>query len=282
MGEARKEVLRLAESQIGYAEQPLGSNHNKYAQYFDTPKSKGGPYPWFHGKKQNVAWCSIWICWIFVMVLAPILGTADKVREWLKFPKPADNCAAGVPFLWKYLCALGWRVDKDKGQPGDIIFFAKLAHVGLIKTADAKYGTIEGNKNNHVAEGSYGKNSSNIYGVIHVPWEQFDEYFKQEEQEPVQQPQTEPVTQPEPQPPVQDHVEQPKPIESKPKTTKYKVKTLTGLPLRLRSATNLNCKVLTTIKNGTVIEVSKTQGGWARTKYNGYEGWCALDRLVKV
>ena len=291
-GECRKEVLRLARSQIGYAEQPLGSNHNKYAQYFDTPKSKNGPYPWFNGKKQNVAWCAIWICWIFVMVLEKILGSADKVRQWLKFPKPSENCAAGVPFLWQYLCDLGWRIDKSKGEPGDIIFFntssARCGHVGLINEVDAKYKTIEGNKSNRVGEGSYGKNSSNIYGVIHVPWEQFDYYFQEQQKdeqasEPVEdhpeplQP-VEPAT---PEAPAKPVAEQPKPVAT-PKTTTYKIKTITGLPLRLRTQPNTNCSVITTIKNGTKVEVIKTQGGWAKAKYNGKEGWLALDRLVKV
>ena len=291
-GECRKEVLRLARSQINYEEQPLGSNHNKYAQYFDTPKSKNGPYPWFNGKKQNVPWCAIWICWIFVMVLQKILGSADKVRQWLKFPKPSENCAAGVPFLWKYLCDLGWRIDKTKGEPGDIIFFntssARLGHVGLINEVDAKYKTIEGNKSNKVGEGSYGKNSSNIYGVIHVPWEQFDEYFQEKAEKPSDpvedhpeplQP-VEPAKPVEPVEPQKPVAQQPKPVT--PKTTTYKIKTKTGLPLRLRTQPNLNCSVITTIKNGTKVEVIKTQGGWAKAKYNGKEGWLALDRLVKV
>ena len=158
------EMITLAQSQVGYAESPLGSNHNKYAQYFDN---NDGAWQWFNGKKQNVAWCAIWICWLFVMVLRPILGSADKVRIWLEFPAPKNNCAAGCPYLWQYLVNRGWKVDKTKGQRGDIIFFnAKCTHVGIIeKVENGKYYTIEGNKSNKVARGTYAFNSSSIYGL---------------------------------------------------------------------------------------------------------------------
>ena len=158
------EMITLAQSQVGYAESPLGSNHNKYAQYFDN---NDGAWQWFNGKKQNVAWCAIWICWLFVMVLRPILGSADKVRIWLKFPAPKNNCAAGCPYLWQYLVNRGWKVDKTKGQRGDIIFFnAKCTHVGIIeKVENGKYYTIEGNKSNKVSRGTYAFNSSSIYGL---------------------------------------------------------------------------------------------------------------------
>lgn len=170
----KNEFIRLATTQVGYTE--TETNHNKYAQYFDTPKSKNGPYPWFNGKKQNEPWCAVWICWLFVMVLQKLLGSADKVRSWLGCPKPADNCAAGVPFLWEYLCKKGWKVDKSKGQAGDVIFLntkkAKNGHVGMIEKTDAtKYYTIEGNKSNGVRRSSYLKTSSSIYGICHPDWD---------------------------------------------------------------------------------------------------------------
>lgn len=67
-----------------------------------------------------------------------------------------------------------------------------------------------------------------------------------------------------------------------PASTKYKVKTNTGVPLRLRSAPNTKSTVLALIPNGTVINVTKTQNGWAYTCYNGYNGWCSMKYLKKV
>ena len=211
----RDEFIKLAQSQVGYVE--TGNNHTKYSQYFDTEKSKGGPYPWFNGKKQNTPWCAIWICWLFVMVLEKILGSADKVRSWLGCPKPADNCAAGVPFLWEYLCKKGWKVDKSKGQAGDIIFLntksAKNGHVGMIeKVDDSKYYTIEGNKSNGVRRSSYSKTSTSIYGICHPDWNSVPDPEEQKPEEPVAKPEpSEPVT-PAPTPSLE-------PVPEKKKTT---------------------------------------------------------------
>lgn len=268
------EMIKLAQSQVGYKE--TGNNHNKYAQYFDTEKSKGGPYPWFNGKKQNVAWCAIWICWLFVMVLEPknILGSPDKVRQWLKFPKPADNCAAGCPYLWSYLKARFGSVAKAKGQPGDIIFFnAKCTHVGIIeKISNGKYITIEGNKNDGVARGEYSINSTKIYGIIHP------DYSGIEPQ--TEEPTPEPVVTPEPV----------KPVE--PTYPKYKVKTVTGEWLALRVAPNTRAVLIYRMPQGSVVELINTVKGekvygsdaWARVKYlkTGSIGYCLKSRLAAI
>lgn len=260
------EMIKLAQSQVGYKE--TGENHNKYAQYFDTPKEKNGPYPWFNGKKQNVAWCAIFICWLFVMVLEPknILGSPDKVRQWLKFPKPADNCAAGCPYLWSYLKSRFGSVAKAKGQPGDIIFFnAKCTHVGIIeKISNGKYITIEGNKNNGVARGEYSINSTKIYGIIHPNYSDIE-------------PKPEPEPTPEPTPTPQ------------PTTEKYKVKT-NGSPLALRCAPNTKSYNIAWMPNKSEITVSgfvtgeKIYGNnqWARATYKGKTGYCSAKWITKA
>lgn len=213
-------ILELAESQIGYTE--TGNNHNKYAQYFDTPKSKGGPYPWFNGKKQNVPWCAIFICWLFVMVLGP-----DKAREFLGCPEPADNCAAGVPYLWEYLKKKGYQVkDKSKGQPGDIIFLNGNKHVGIIfQVKDGKYITIEGNKSNKVAKGNYSVTSSTVYGIMRPDYAKVEPKVEDPKEdtaadpEPIEKPvadlKPEPVPEPTPEPlPKPEPVEPVKPTKS--------------------------------------------------------------------
>lgn len=271
MGYIVNEMIKLAQSQVGYAESPLGSNHNKYAQYFDTEKSKGGPYPWFNGKKQNVAWCAIWVCWLFVMVLRPILGDADKVRVWLKFPKPADNCAAGCPYLWQYLVNRGWKVDKKKGQAGDIIFFnAKCTHVGIIeKVENGKYYTIEGNKNNRVSRSSYSISSSSIYGVIHPDYAAIE---PKEDPKPA----PEPVVTPEPEKP------------AAPVAQKYQVKT-NGGTLALRCAPSTKSANILWIPNKSEIMVTTFVKGekiygndqWARATYKGKTGYCSAYWIKK-
>lgn len=264
------EMIKLAQSQVGYTE--TGNNHNKYAQYFDTEKSKGGPYMWFCGKKQNVPWCAIWICWLFVMVLRPILGDADKVRVWLKFPKPAENYAAGCPYLWQYLVNRGWKVNKNKGVAGDIIFFnSKCTHVGIIEyVKDGKYHTIEGNKGNKVARSSYSVNSSSVYGVIHPNYADIE---PKPDPEPTPEPTPTPTPTPQPQP----------------TTEKYKVKT-NGSPLALRCAPNTKAYNIAWMPNHSEITVSgfvtgeKIYGNdqWARATYKGKTGYCSARWITKA
>lgn len=250
----REEFIELARSQLGYPE--TGNNVTKYSKYFDTPKSEGGAWQWFNTKKQSSAWCAIWICWLFCQLLGP-----DKALTFLGCPSPKNNCAAGVPYLWKYMKALGWQVDKAQGQPGDIIFLNGNKHVGMIESVDSKYHTIEGNKGDKVARGSYGINSSTVYGICRPNWSAID---------------TEPTPAPAPTP---SPAPAPTPAPSYPT---YKVKTNTGVPLRLRAAPNTKSAILALIPNGTTITVTDTSGNWARTTYKGYTGWCSMTYLKKV
>ena len=150
----KNEILDLARSQIGYQE---GSgNKTKYAKYFDTEA-----WQWFNTKKQGAEWCAIFICWLFCQVMG-----SDAARVFLGCPAPKNNCAAGVKYLNQYMTAKGYKVDKKTGQPGDVIFLNSNKHVGLIEEVkDDKYITIEGNKSNKVARGSYGVSSSTVYAI---------------------------------------------------------------------------------------------------------------------
>ena len=253
-------VLNLADRQVGYHEE--GNNWTKYARYFDVEA-----WQWFNGKKQNVAWCAIFVCWLFCQ--AEIIGP-KKARVFLGCPAPKDNCAAGVPYLWQYLKARKWQVDKVKGQKGDIIFFnAKCSHVGIIeKVDDNKYYTIEGNKSNQVKRCSYSKTSSTIYGLMRPAWSEIDP--KEE-------------VKPEPMP-------IPEPVKPEPVIQKYKVKTNTGAPLALRYAPNTKavcCVWMPNISEVTVTDFVKGQkiGGcdqWARTTYKGKSGYCLSKYLAKA
>ena len=158
-----QKFLELAASQIGYIEDT--GNKTKYSAYFDKEA-----WQWFNTKKQGAEWCAIFICWLFCQLVGP-----DRARSFLGCPAPKDNCAAGVKYLWQYLCKRGWKVDKTAGQPGDIIFLNSNKHVGLIqKVEDGKYITIEGNKSNKVGQGSYKVTSSSVYGICRPAWSEID------------------------------------------------------------------------------------------------------------
>lgn len=237
----REDILNLADKQVGYTEGK--DNHNKYAQYFDTPKSKGGPYMWFNGKKQNVAWCSIFVCWLLVMVLEKFLGSPDGVRVWMGCPAPKDNCAAGVPYLWQYLCKRGWKIDKTKGRPADIIFLNGNKHVGIIEyVKDGYYHTIEGNKGNKVARGQYKIGSSYIYGICSPDYESLEDKETVLKPEPVQKPTPAPVV--------------------VPTTKKYQVICKKGLNVRTGPGTKYTD--VGNLNYGQTVTVYETSNGWAK------------------
>lgn len=155
-------LLDLAKRQLGYKE--TGNNHTKYANYFDV-----AAWQWFNTKKQGAEWCAIFVCWLFCQ--NEILGPKQALT-FLGCPSPKNNCAAGVPYFFDYLKNKGYKVDKSKGQPGDIIVLNNKKHIGIIeKVENGSYITIEGNKGNYVAHGSYKITSSYISGVFHPKWE---------------------------------------------------------------------------------------------------------------
>ena len=260
-------VLNLAQRQVGYKE--TGDNNTKYGRYFDVEA-----WQWFNTKKNpGTPWCAIFICWLFCQ--AEIIGK-DRAYKFLGCPKNKnDNCAAGVPYLWQYLKARKWQVDKTKGQKGDIIFFnAKCSHVGIIeKVDDSKYYTIEGNKSNMVKRCSYSKTSSSIYGLMRPAWSEID---PKEEVKPEPMPIPEPV--------------KPEPVTY----PKYKVKTVTGEWLALRVAPNTKSVLIVRMDYGATVELVRTVSGeriwgsneWAYVSYtkNGrtYQGYCVKSRLKKV
>ena len=254
MGKIVSEIITLGKNQIGYAESPLGSNKTKYGVLWDTPKSKNGPYPFFNGKKNGACgWCCLYVLWEIAMVLKGLLGwDYDKIRVWLGMPKnPADNCGAGCPYLYRYFKAKGWEVDKKKGQAGDIIFLntslGKCAHVGRIDSvSNGKYTTVEGNKSNKVAYGSYAIGDSNIYAVIHIPYETI-----------------EPSPEPTPTP--------------TPTSNKYKVSVNTYLSLR--DGTNTECTELGRLYNGAIVTITEQSNGWGRVSDNL---WCSMKYLKQI
>lgn len=272
MGYVVNELLKLGKNQIGYAESPLGSNRTKYGNFSDTPIAKNGPYPWYNGKKNGAPWCCVGINWEFMMVLKPLLGSYDKVRSYLGYPKPADNCAAACPYMYQYLKKKFGEVGKTKGVAGDVIFFntsSKCGHVGRIyEVADGKYKTIEYNKGDKVAWGSYSVNSTKIYAIIHID-------FSGIEPKPDPEPTPEPTPTPTPTP--------------QPTTEKYKVKT-NGSPLALRCAPNTRAYNIAWMPNKSEITVSgfvtgeKIYGNdqWARATYKGMTGYCSARWITKA
>lgn len=271
MSVMRDKVINLAQRQVGYKEEYI--NCTKYSRYFDVEA-----WQWFNYKKNGnpakkvagTEWCAIFVCWLFCQ--NEIIGP-KKARVFLGCPAPKNNCAAGVPYLWQYLKARKWQVDKKSGLPGDIIFFnSKCSHVGIIeKVDDKKYYTIEGNKSNQVKRCSYSRGSSTIYGLMRPNWSEI-----------------EPKEEPKPEIPAPVVVEPVKPAPA-PTTAKYKVKT-NGGSLALRCAPHVKSANIVWIPNKKEITVSSFVKGdkvygndqWARATYNGKTGYCSAYWIKKV
>ena len=266
MTSMRDKYVNLLTRQIGYPENPLGSNKTKYGRWFDVEA-----WQYFNGKKNGACgWCAELVIW--GVAQDEILGKAESMK-FLGLPAPKNNAAAGCPQFYNYLVAKGYKIDKTKGIKGDIIFFntslGKCSHVGSIKREDNNYYyTIEGNKSNRVGEGKYAKNSSSIYAVCHLPWEKYDTV-------------------------------EAKPIESLPTTTTpvetptinyYRVKTLTGATLTLRSAPNKSSSVVANMPQNSTIVVKNFVTGqlvygskkWAYVTYKGKSGYCTATRIKKM
>ena len=163
MAKTRVKFIELSQSQVGYTE--TGTNVVKYWTYFDKDV-----WQWYNTKKQGAEWCQGYIAWLTCQIIGP-----SEALKFFGISSVKDNCSAGVPYFWNYLVNKGYKVDKSAGKEGDIIFFNNKKHVGMIEYVDGNtYHTIEGNKSNKVARGTYSKSDSYIYGICRLPWENYD------------------------------------------------------------------------------------------------------------
>ena len=240
------QVIDLAKRQLGYKES--GTNVTKYSRFFDVEA-----WQWFNTKKQGAEWCAIFICWLFAQ--DETLGQKQAL-SFLGCPAPKNNCAAGVPYLFDYLTKKGYKLaDKSKGQPGDIIILYSKKHVGIIEEVkNGKYITIEGNKGNYVAHGSYGISSSTISAVFHPDWD-MAHFYKQKEEKPA------------------DPTHDPAPAPAAPVQTSYTVNTNKD-PLRLRSQPNTSCPTICLMPKGSKVTlISVVNKEWFKVKYKTMTGY---------
>lgn len=112
--------LNRAVAEVGYTESPAGSNRNKFSAFWRRP-----PEPW----------CADFACWTFMPDV-----------DLTKF---CDNTSY-TPNLHGDLAALGWSVNANAAQPGDLVFFnwdgKRIDHVGRVRSASpGVLHTIEGN-----------------------------------------------------------------------------------------------------------------------------------------
>ena len=238
----KESFIDIAKSQVGYTENPKGSNNTKYAKYFDTDA-----WQFFNTKKNPCDWCAIFVHWCACQVVSP-----KEVRKLFGEPDPKDNCGAGVKYFWRYLEAKGYTFKPGKKEPedGDIIFFNNLGHVGIVEHVDSKVHTIEGNKSNTVKRCTYTKTSTKIYGYARVKW-QLDEYVPAYKNEPARE-------------------------FDKKYAKEYEV----TCNCQLLTAVRKNPKVITLIKKGTIVKCyGYYTGNFLYIKAGNFEGYLCKNHL---
>ena len=164
-----KDLIDYAISQIGTAEDPLGSNKQKYGALIDSTDwylYKDGNKTWRH-LVNGYDWCTQFVDASFITIF-----TIDKARKML-FRPTYNNYGAVVKYAFNYFKNAGKGFKKEEYSPkaGDVIYFqnsAGLSHTGIvIDVSSGMVTTVEGNSGKncwYVAKHTYSKTSSYIYG----------------------------------------------------------------------------------------------------------------------
>lgn len=244
-------VVNIALSQIGYKE--TGNNLTKYAKDLDAVDFYNFPkYP------AHAEWCDVFVDWC---VYEASGKDKDKALKALYEPKK-DNCGAGCKYSAQYFRKNNaWSKTAVVGSQ---IFFGKEGaetHTGVVVSVGVStVTTVEGNKSNMVKKCSYSKNDPKIvgYGLI--------KYDKQPQPEPTPTPQPTPTPEPTPQPDYK----------------LYKVKTNTGVDLRIRKQPTTKSKQIGSIPNGKTCKVYSISDGWANVEYNKIKGYSYAKYLKEV
>ena len=117
------DIIKIAENEIGYKEDPANSNLTKYGKWFGI---------------DGVAWCGIFVSWCYAQSGRPLPAIGFK------------NGFAGCQTAVKYFKEKNMITDRPVA--GDIVFFdwngdGRYDHTGLfVRQIDGNYfETIEGN-----------------------------------------------------------------------------------------------------------------------------------------
>ena len=171
MGYTAKQLVEIAEAEIGYREKNSSSNldsktansGNKNYTKYGRDLYKAGYY---NGNKQGFDWCDQFVDWCFFK----LCGRNKDKAEYIECQ--TGKYGAGCGFSLKYYKAAG-RFD---GNPkvGDQIFFkysnddSTADHTGIVvRVTDKLVETIEGNSGNEVRHKVYQLNDKTIIGYGH-------------------------------------------------------------------------------------------------------------------
>lgn len=285
-------AIQIAKAEDGYREGK--NNWNKYADALDKTDMYNFP-------KQNIPYCDTFFDW---SIWEACDRNTDEARYVLCQPK--KSAGAGCKYSYGYYKKAG-RVGKEP-KLGSQIFFgtseSDIYHTGIvIGIKNGKVITEEGNSGNEVKQHTYtiGAKNSKIFGYG------YPRYTEEEQEMPPEEP-TEPLKSLSE---IANEVIEGKwgngterksrltmagykydevqaevnrilkaKTSSAPAKTKFTVKTKTGMPLRLREKASTSSKILALIPNGKTITGTEANG-WVKTSYNGKNGYCSADFLIR-
>jgi hypothetical protein len=125
-------IVAIAESQLGQAEQPPGSNESPAIAEYRTATA---------GAEPGAPWCAYFASWVARQAGEPIGAGGQGL--------------GAVSEIWSWAQSTGRAVPNGPGvvpRPGDLIVFGS-EHVGIVRGVlpDGRIETIEGNYENKVA-----------------------------------------------------------------------------------------------------------------------------------
>jgi len=126
-------IVAIAESQLGQAEQPPGSNEGPAIATYRTATA---------GAMPGAPWCAYFASWVARQAGTPLGASGEGL--------------GGVSEIWSWAQSAGRAISNGPGvepQPGDLIVFGG-EHVGIVKEVmpNGDIRTVEGNYENKVAE----------------------------------------------------------------------------------------------------------------------------------
>lgn len=172
--EAKKAVVDLAESEVGYHEKASnaslddpdgnsgGNNWTKYARDLDSLPN------FYNGAKNGFAWCDIFVDWLFVKTFGE-----EKGREMLYQPK--QSAGAGCLYSAGYYKQAN-AFHRANPRVGDQVFFSysagEYSHTGIIVDVNGNtITTVEGNTSDSVGRRTYETSNRSIAGYGTPNWE---------------------------------------------------------------------------------------------------------------
>lgn len=151
MAKINKDALEIARSKVGLSEE--GKNQGPIVEWAMKPWSKVKP-----DQTGWAEWCAAFVCTCYYHAGSLIIrkyGTTNVKTLWTKMNK--------LGLAWEH-----YNTGRLP-EPGDLLFYSGLGHVGMVESCDAEYVyTIEGNADNQVKRQMLLLTGHRIYGFARI------------------------------------------------------------------------------------------------------------------